>query len=110
MTEKSLMPSILIANVLGIGVAVRVRISTSDLSSLNFSFCNVPNFCSSSYIINPKFLNFNLSLNNACVPIRMSIFPSAQSLKICFLSFCDTKRDTSAILILNMLNLFKKLL
>ena len=59
--------------------------------SLNFSFCNVPNFCSSSYIINPKFLNFNLSLNNACVPIRMSIFPSTQSVKICFFSFDDTK-------------------
>ena len=46
--ERSRIPDIAMFKVLGIGVAVSVRMSTSALSAFNFSFCLTPKRCSSS--------------------------------------------------------------
>ena len=54
MTEKSRIPSRLIASVRGIGVAVSVNTSTSARSDFSFSFCRTPNRCSSSMMMSPK--------------------------------------------------------
>ena len=45
-------------SVLGIGVAVSVRVSTSVFRLLNFSLEATPNFCSSSMTSNPKSLKW----------------------------------------------------
>ena len=59
MTEKSRKPSILMARVLGMGVAVKVKMSVSALKDFNASLCLTPNRCSSSTIINPRSLNLS---------------------------------------------------
>ncbi len=89
---KSLAPIRLNCNVLGIGVAVRVRESTVVRNSFNFSFAATPNFCSSSIIITPKFLNFTSLPNKACVPMIISILPSSSCLRVSFFSLDDLKR------------------
>ena len=57
MIENSLRPSIAIPSVRGIGVAVKVKISTSARSALRASFCLTPKRCSSSTITKPKLAN-----------------------------------------------------
>ena len=89
---KSLAPIKLNCKVRGIGVAVSVNESTVIRNCFNFSFAATPNFCSSSIIITPKSLNFTAELSKACVPIIISIFPSATFCKISFFSFADLKR------------------
>ena len=71
----------------GIGVALIVRVSTFVFISFSFSFTLTPNFCSSSTISSPRSRNFTVLPINLCVPIRMSIFPSAKSASSCFTSF-----------------------
>ena len=75
MIEKSLIPSMLMERVLGIGVAVIAIVSISDRISLNFSFCRTPKRCSSSMIISPRSLNLILPAINLCVPITISTRP-----------------------------------
>ena len=41
------------------------------------SLCSTPNFCSSSIIINPGFLNLTSRDASRCVPITMSTLPAA---------------------------------
>ena len=53
-TEKSRMPSRLIASVRGIGVAVSVSTSTSARSAFNASFWRTPKRCSSSMMTSPR--------------------------------------------------------
>ena len=89
---KSLAPINENCSVLGIGVAVKVSVSTLTRIVLSLSFTETPNFCSSSIIINPKSLNFTLSATIACVPIRISIFPSANFFKVSEVSFVPLKR------------------
>ncbi|MNL47369.1 hypothetical protein D3C87_1701560 [compost metagenome] len=79
-------------SVRGIGVAVRVNVSTFSLRSLNFSFAATPNFCSSSTINRPRSLNFTSLLSKACVPIRISILPSSSLCNVSFFSLADLKR------------------
>ena len=55
--DKSLAFIKLNCKVLGIGVAVRVNVSTLFFSVLSLSFTETPNFCSSSIISSPKSLN-----------------------------------------------------
>jgi len=52
--DKSRMPENAIFNVLGIGVAVNVKMSISLRSDLMRSFCRTPNRCSSSMTSNPS--------------------------------------------------------
>ena len=62
-------------NVLGIGVADKVKTSTVFLNFLRDSLCLTPNLCSSSITSNPKLgrvISFEIIL---CVPIRMSTNP-----------------------------------
>ena len=92
MILKSLAPINENCSVLGIGVAVKVSVSTLTRIVLSLSLTETPNFCSSSIIINPKSLNFTLSATIACVPIRISIFPSANFFKVSEVSFVPLKR------------------
>ncbi|MNY53333.1 hypothetical protein D3C86_1890790 [compost metagenome] len=71
----------------GIGVAVNVKESTLARNSFNFSFTETPNFCSSSIIINPKSLNLTSLLTNLCVPMMISILPSANLAKVSLICF-----------------------
>ena len=89
---RSLAPIKLNCKVLGIGVAVSVSESTVALICFNFSLAATPNFCSSSIIITPKSLNLTSLLSNACVPMIMSIFPSANFASVSFFSLEDLKR------------------
>ena len=75
MIDRSRIPEIAICNVLGIGVAVKVKTWTLEVRLLIFSFCNTPNLCSSSITNNAKLLNLILSDNKEWVPIIMSVSP-----------------------------------
>ena len=86
-----------IASVLGIGVAVRVRISVSDLSDLRVSLCLTPNRCSSSIMTNPRFLNLTSFDNSLCVPMTISTRPEANSSSVLSVSFFVRKRESSRI-------------
>ena len=59
MMLRSLAPRSENCRVRGIGVAVRVSVSTEALISLSFSFAETPNFCSSSIISSPRSLKSN---------------------------------------------------
>ena len=61
--------------VLGIGVAVSVRVSTELRSVLSLSLTATPNFCSSSIIMSPRSLNLIRSETMAWVPIKISVSP-----------------------------------
>ena len=87
----------------GIGVAVSVSVSTFALISRSFSFAATPNFCSSSMISKPKFLNFSSLLKRACVPIKISILPSATEESISFFCFAVLKRFKKSTVTLNSL-------
>ena len=89
---RSLAPIKLNCKVRGIGVAVSVKESTVVLICFNFSFAATPNFCSSSMIMMPRSLNFTSLPSNACVPMMISIFPSATFCKVSFFSLADLKR------------------
>ena len=56
--ERSRAPNKENCNVLGIGVAVNVKVSIFALKDFNLSLIFTPNFCSSSIISKPKSLNF----------------------------------------------------
>ena len=65
-----------ICSVLGMGVAVIVRISTLTRSFFNLSLCSTPNRCSSSMIKSPRSLKLTSPLKRRCVPMSISIFPA----------------------------------
>ena len=71
--------------VLGIGVAVIVRVSTFVLSCRSFSLTDTPNFCSSSMIRSPRSLNTTSLLTIRCVPIRIFTLPSLTSFSTCLI-------------------------
>ena len=81
-TDKSRAPNKENCNVLGIGVADKVRISTLDFIFFSLSLMFTPNFCSSSIINNPKSLNFISFPTILCVPIKISIFPFSRCLMV----------------------------
>ena len=68
-----------IFNDLGIGVAVMVSMSLCPRIFFSDSFCLTPKRCSSSIIINPKFLYSIVPCINLWVPMIISIFPSLSS-------------------------------
>ena len=75
MIDISLTPNKDICNVLGIGVADKVKTSILVFNSLSFSFCSTPKRCSSSMMSKPKSLKLISLLSNLCVPIAKWIFP-----------------------------------
>ncbi len=77
--ERSRIPLIAIFSVRGIGVAVSVRISTSARIALIRSLWRTPKRCSSSTISRPRSRSFTSLCSSLCVPIRISILPSAAS-------------------------------
>ena len=77
----------------GMGVALMVSVSTLVFIWRNFSFVETPNFCSSSMMSSPKSLNFTLLPMSLCVPIRMSIFPSARSFRMAVVCLVLRARD-----------------
>ena len=79
-------------SVLGMGVAVRVNVSTLALNCFNFSFTPTPNFCSSSIMSRPKSLNFTSLLTMRWVPIIISILPSASFPRVSLICFADLNR------------------
>ena len=97
MMENSLKPSIAIPKVLGIGVAVSVKMSTSARSALRASFWRTPKRCSSSTITNPKFANCVSLESSLWVPIMMSASPLAMASKAALISFVVLKRDNSTM-------------
>ncbi len=62
MIGRSRIPLIAMFSVRGIGVAVRVRISTSARIALMRSLCRTPNRCSSSTISSPEIAQLHLAL------------------------------------------------
>ena len=82
--EISLIPSSARFKVLGIGVAVSVRTSSFCLFFFNVSFAFTPNFCSSSIISSPTFLNSTSSLKSLWVPITISTIPLLSFFSISF--------------------------
>ena len=90
--DMSRIPAKAIFSVRGIGVAVRVRMSTSLRRALSCSFWRTPKRCSSSIITRPKFLNCTSLCSSLCVPIKMSTLPSAKSLMACLVSLAVLKR------------------
>jgi len=94
--EISLNPAIAIFKVLGIGVAVNVKKSSSLRIFLKCSFCRTPKRCSSSITTKPNSLNFSSLDNKVCVPITISTLPSASSSPICFNCLGVTKRDMTS--------------
>ena len=95
-TEKDRIPSRLMASVRGIGVAVRVKTSTSARSFLSTSFCLTPKRCSSSMTTNPKRAKFTFSDKSLCVPTTISIVPFSRPSRTCALCLALLKRESSA--------------
>ena len=60
-------------SVLGIGVAVSVRVSTLVCNCFSFSLAETPNFCSSSMMSRPKSLKTMFLPMMLCVPIIISV-------------------------------------
>ena len=79
-------------SVRGIGVAESVSVSTFTFSSLSLSLVFTPNFCSSSIISRPRSLNLMSLFVSRCVPIRMSVLPSATRCRVSLICFVDLKR------------------
>ena len=92
MTDRSREPINENCSVRGIGVAVRVSVSTETLICVSFSLAATPNFCSSSMINRPKSRKTIRLPNSLWVPIRMSILPAAKSARICAASLADFER------------------
>ena len=84
--DRSLAPSNENCNVLGIGVALKVRVSIFSLNSFSLSFMLTPNFCSSSIIKSPKSKNFTSLPTILCVPISISTSPLLAFSIVCFCS------------------------
>ena len=77
--ERSLAPRSENCKVLGMGVAVRVRVSILLLIWRIFSLEETPNFCSSSMMSNPRSLKSTFLLRMRWVPMRMSTLPAWSS-------------------------------
>ncbi|MNN57845.1 hypothetical protein D3C81_1728540 [compost metagenome] len=92
MIDRSRMPATAMFSVRGIGVAVRVRMSTSLRSAFNCSFWRTPKRCSSSMITRPRFLNLTSSCSSLWVPMTMSSLPSASWPTAPSTSLADLKR------------------
>ncbi|MNP27982.1 hypothetical protein D3C76_1209230 [compost metagenome] len=92
MIDRSRMPATAMFRVRGIGVAVRVRMSTSLRSALSCSFWRTPKRCSSSITTRPRSLKRTSSCSSLWVPMRMSILPSARSAAALATSLADLKR------------------
>ena len=84
--EMSRSPKMISPSVLGIGVAlITSRCGLLPLPR-SFALCATPNLCCSSVTASARFLNSVLSVMRACVPITISIEPSASDFLICFFS------------------------
>ena len=110
MIERSLAPRRENCSVRGIGVAVRVRVSTESLSCLRRSFAATPNFCSSSIMSSPRSLNCISLLRSLWVPITISVFPLLRFSEICLISFAVLRRLIYSILHGKSLSLLLKVL
>ena len=95
--DRSRIPLKAMFKVRGIGVAVRVNISTSARIALIRSLSRTPKRCSSSTIIKPKSLNWTLSCRILCVPITISTLPSAKSSIVFVCDLLLPKRDKTSI-------------
>ena len=78
MIDRSRIPDSAMCSVRGIGVAVRVRVSTSVRSFLRRSLWATPKRCSSSMITSPRSLKRTSVDSSRCVPMTMSALPSAK--------------------------------
>ena len=82
MVLKSRAPIKLNCSVRGMGVAVRVRVSTLARMVLSLSLTATPNFCSSSMISRPRSLNSTRFPTSACVPTKISTCPPFSFLRV----------------------------
>ncbi len=79
-------------------MAVSVRTCTSFFSAFSRSLCATPKCCSSSTITRPKRLNSTLFARIACVPMTMSIWPSARPALVSLRFGCrDQPRQSSNV-------------
>ncbi|MNP57817.1 hypothetical protein D3C76_1526790 [compost metagenome] len=92
MIDRSRIPATAMFSVRGIGVAVRVRMSTSLRRAFSCSFWRTPKRCSSSMMARPRSLKRTSSCSSLWVPMRMSILPSARSAAAAATSLADLKR------------------
>ena len=97
-TEKSLIPSSDIPSVRGMGVAVRVKTSTSARNDLSSSFCRTPKRCSSSIITSPRRMKLTSLDKILWVPITISIVPSLIPTIALATSLAERNRDSSTTL------------
>ena len=95
--ENSRKPSIAIPSVLGIGVAVSVRISTSARKAFRASFWRTPKRCSSSTITKPRLANCVSLERSLWVPMMMSASPLAIASNAALISLVVLKRESSTM-------------
>ena len=81
-------------SVRGMGVAVKVNVSTVARNVLSLSFTATPNFCSSSMMSRPRSFHLTRLPTMACVPMRMSISPASSALTVSVIFLPVLKRLT----------------
>ena len=77
------------------GVAVKVKTSTSARSDFRTSFCRTPKRCSSSMMTKPRRIKLTSLDKSLWVPMTMSIVPSLMPTIALATSFADLKRESS---------------
>ena len=97
MIDRSRILCIDIFSVRGIGVAVRVKMSTWLRSDLIFSFWRTPKRCSSSMIIMPRWAKLISVCSSLCVLIKMSVLPDSTVVIIACCSRWVLNRDSASI-------------
>ena len=97
------------AKVLGIGVAVITNTSGFCPFSTIVVRCFTPNLCCSSVTTNPNLLNITFSSKSACVPIKISIFPSLNLSNISSFFFLVMLETNSSHVIPNLSSISLKL-
>ena len=97
MIERSRTPARLMCRVRGMGVAVRVRTSTSFRSFFSRSLWATPKRCSSSTTTSPSAWNDTSAPSSRWVPMRTSTFPAAASFRTAFTSSGVRIRETASI-------------
>jgi len=92
MVLMSRTPTSDMCRVRGMGVALRVKTSTSWRIFFRCSLCLTPKRCSSSMIKRPRFLKAMSFCNSLCVPMQMSMLPLANPATMACCSFVVLKR------------------
>ena len=96
MVLMSRMPLSAMFSVRGMGVALRVRVSTCCATCRSRSLWVTPKRCSSSMISSPRSLNCTFLLSSLWVPISRSTRPSRVRSRMSFTCLGLRKRDSTS--------------